>query len=256
MRLMDLSFAIDDFGSFVIADLVSPLRQLGLTKDVKSSIYYYEDKTNRLKILLAAQKTEVEAVKEAYDSYVAYERKASESGKDSQGGGFVAPQLSMDMLDKLVSLSGDSEREKYKQQLNEQRFALTKNIAETESRLADAQLVLDALRKFALAGGKLSSGDEQYLARVKEQLPAVISKLGDFFGVSERIYNQVSIESVGIRDQLYIPVTNTILSKKVFLDIKETIVIWVALLFLTMVFVIPFSMIRSAMKERALVEVR
>ena len=256
MRLMDLSFAIDDFGSFVIADLVSPLRQLGLSKDVKSSLYYYEDKTNRLKILLAAQKTEVDAVREAYDSYVSYERKSNDSGKDVQGGNSVAPQLSTDMLDKLVSLSGDAAREKYKQQLNEQRFVLTKSVAETESKLADAQLVLSALQKFAAAGGKLSPSDEQYLAKVKSQLPVVISKLQDFFGVSERIYTQLSIESVGIRDQLYIPVTNTIMSKKIFLDIKQTILTWFSLMFLTAVIVVPFCMIRNAMKARVLVPVR
>ena len=256
MRLMDLSFAIDDFGSFLVAGLVSPLRQLGLSKDVKSSVYYYEDKTNRLKILLAAQKTEADVVKEAYDSYVTYERKTDDAGKDVQGGGFATPQLSMDMLDKLVSLSGDSAREKYKQQLNERRFVLTKNIVETESKLADAQLVLLALQRFAAGGGKLSASDEQYLFRVKEQLPSVISKLQDFFGVSERIYNQLSIESVGIRDQLYIPVTNTILSKKIFLDVKETILTWFALMFLTTVIVVPFCMVRNAMKSRTLIEAR
>ena len=256
MRLMDLSFAIDDFGSFVVADLVSPLRQLGLSKDVRSSLYYYDDKSNRLKILLAGQKNEVEAVKEAYDSYTNYERKANDSGKDVQSGNFVSPQLSADMFDKLVSLSGDSTREKYKQQLNEQRFALTRAISETEGKLADTQLVLNALQKFAAGGGKLSPTDEQYLAKVKAQLPSVISKLQDFFGVSERIYNQLSIESVGIRDQLYIPVTNTIMSKRVFLDVKETIITWLALMFLTTVIVVPFCMIRNAMKAQALVEVR
>ena len=254
MRLMDLSFAIDDFGSFVVADLVSPLRQLGISKDVRSSLYYYEDKTNRLKILLSGQRAEVEAVKEAYDSYTNYERKNGDAAKDTQGGNFVSPQLSTDMLDKLVSLSGDSAREKYKQQLNEQRFTLTRSIAETESKLADAQLVLGALQKFAAAGGKLSPTDEQYLTKVKAQLPVVIAKLQDFFGVSERIYNQLSIESVGIRDQLYIPVTNTIMSKRIFLDVKETIITWLALMFLTTVIVVPFCMVRNAMKARSLAE--
>lgn len=254
MRLMDLSFVIDDFGTFVVGELVSPLRQLGLSKDTKSSLYYYEDKANRLRILLASQKTEVEAIKDAYDSYLLYERKSNETGREGQGGNSVTPQLSTDMLDKLVSLSGDSAREKYKQQLNEQRFSLTKNIAETESKLADAQLVLVALQKFAAAGGKLSKSDEQYLTKVKAQLPAVILKLQDFFGVSERIYTQLSIESVGIRDQLYIPVTNTILSKKIFLDIKETIVIWFALMFLTTVIVVPTCMIRNAIKARELMK--
>lgn len=253
MRLMDLSFAIDDFGTFVVGNLVAPLRQLGLSSDVKSSIYYYEDRADKLKILLASQKTEVESVRDAYNSYLQYDRKNNDSGKDNQGNGnSVAPQLSADVFDKLVSLSGDSVREKYKQQLNEQRFVLTKNIAETESKLADAQLLLASLQRFSASGAKLTASDEQYLNKVKTQLPAVVSKLQEFFGISERIYTQLSIESVGIRDQLYIPVTNTILSKKIFLDVKETIVIWFALMFLTTVIVVPICMIRNAMKARVI----
>lgn len=254
MRLMDLSFALDDFGSFVVDDLVSPLRQLGLSRDSKSSVYYYEDKSNKLKILIASLKTEAEVLREAYDSYVQYERRNIESKKDGQVNNSVAPQLSIDMLDKLVSLSGDAVREKYKQELNEKRFNLTRNIAEAESKLADAQLVLNALQKFTASGGKFSQSDEQYLAKVKTKLPAIISKLQDFFGISERIYAQLSIESVGIRDQLYIPVTNTILSKKIFLDVKETIVIWFALMFLTTVIVVPICMIRSSIKARVIAD--
>ncbi|MFO1389040.1 hypothetical protein [Cellvibrio sp.] len=253
MRLMDLSFAVGDFGNFVAGDLVSPLRQLGLSKDVKSSTYFYEDRVSRLKIMLASQKAELDVVTDAYNSYLQYERKTGEAGKDGQNGNSVAPQLSADMLDKLVNLSGDAVREKYKQELNEKRFSLTRDVAETESKLADSVLVLNALQKSVAAGGKLSVSDEQYLNKVKEQLPAVISKIQDFFGVSERIYKQLSIESVGIRDQLYIPVTNTILVKKVFLDVKETIFVWIALLFLTTVIVVPSCMIRNSMRSRALV---
>lgn len=249
MRLVDLSFAIDDFGTYVVGDLISPLRQLGLSRDVKNSIYYYEDRSNKLKIFLMSQKTQVNAISDAYNSYLQYERKSNDSAKSGQDN-LVTPQLSTDMLDRLVSLSSDSEREKYKQELNEQRFALTRSIAETESRLADSQLVLGALQKFLAAGGKLSSSDEQYLNRVKTQLPTIISKLQDYFGVTERIYNQLSIQSVGIRDQLYIPVTNTIMSKKIFLDVKETILIWLALMFLTTVIVVPVCMIRNAIKAR------
>lgn len=255
MRLMDLSFAIDDFGTFVVGDLIAPLRQLGLSRDVRSSLYYYEDKTNKLKILLTSQKTEVESVKEAYNSYLQYEHKANDSGRDGQSSGnSVAPQLSADLFDKLVGLSGDAAREKYKQELNAQRFAITKSIAETESKLTDSQFVLAALQRFSASGAKLSPSDEQYLNKVKTQLPLVISTLQGFFGVSERIYSQLSIESVGIRDQLYIPVTNTILSKKIFLDVKETIVIWFALMFLTTIIVVPACMIRNAIKARRLAD--
>jgi hypothetical protein len=78
----------------------------------------------------------------------------------------------------------------------------------------------------------------------------IVDKLVGLYEVSERIYEQLSIESVGVKDQLYIPVTNTILSTRVLIDIKSTILTWIALMFLTSVLVIPGVMIRNAMKSK------
>lgn len=255
MKLMDLSFAVDDLGRYVIGNLIAPVRLLGLSHDTKSVIYYYEDKINKLDITLASLQRQSAALQDIYNSYLQYEQgPAQQSNEGKAGSSVLMPQLNTDMLDKLVSLSGDAAREKYKQQLNAQRLLLAKGIADTESATSDAQLILSAVQKATATGGKLSSSDEQYLNKIQAGLPQVLSKISDFFGVSDRIYRQLSIESVGIRDQLYVPVTNTILVKKTLLDIKSTILTWLALLFLTTVIVVPVCMIRNAMKARALVE--
>ncbi len=259
MKLMDLSFAVDDLGRYVIGNLIAPLRLLGLSHDVKSAMYYYEDKVNKLNITLASLQHQSVVLQDVYNSYLQYEQgPARQSNEGKAGSSVVMPQLSIDMLDKLVSLSGDAAREKYKQQLNGQRLSLAKEIADTESAASDAKLILAAVRKVASTGGKLSSSDEQYLNKIQSDLPQVLDKMSDFFRVSDRIYRQLSIESVGIRDQLYVPVTNTILVKKTLLDTKATILTWLALMFLTTVIVVPVCLIRNAMnareKARALVE--
>lgn len=252
MKLMDLSFAVDDLGRYVIGDLISPLRELGLSRDVKSTLYYYEDKVNKLKINLAALNRQANALKDVYDSYVQVDRKAPEQGKEGQiSSPTVVPQLSADMLDKLVSFSGEAVRETYKQELNKKWFVLTKDVADAESTLANAQLVLSSVQKAVASGGKLSSGDEQYLIRIERDIPNILTKMASFFEVSDRIYRQLSIESVGVKDKLYIPVTNTVVINKTLFDIKSTLLVWIALLFLTTVIVVPVCMIRNAMIAKA-----
>ncbi len=255
MKLKDLSYAVDDLGRYVIGGLMAPLRLLGLSHDIASASYYYEDKVNRLKISLAALQRESMVLQDVYNSYLQYERSPAQQGNETKGSSpVVMPQLSADMLDKLVSLSGDVAREKYKQQLNDKRLQLMKYIADTESAIADAQLIRSGLQKNSSVAGKLSSTDEQYLAKLKTDLPSVLAQMSSFFAVSDRIYRQLSIESVGIKDQLYIPVTNSILYKKTIIDIKSTLLIWLALMFLTTIIVVPVCMIRNAIKTRDLAE--
>lgn len=252
MRLMDLSFAVDDLGRYVIGDLVSPLRELGLSRDIKSTLYYYEDKTNKLKIGLASLNRQANALKEVYDSYANIDRSSPEQGTAGQTPQpTVVPQLNIDMLDKLVGLSGEAAREKYKQELNKKWFQLTKDIADTEGALADSQLILSAVQKAAASNSKLSATDEQYLNRMQNGLPQVLPQISGFFDVSDRIYRQLSIESVGVRDQLYIPVTNTILTSKVAFDFKSALLVWIALMFITTIVVIPAFMIRNAIKGKS-----
>jgi hypothetical protein len=256
MKLMDLSYAVDDFNSYVVNGLLAPIRLLGLSNNRLATSFYYEDKVMKMSISLTSLQRQSAAVKEVYNSYLQFERSSTQAGGEGRNGSatMVAPQLSVDMIDKLVGMSGDADREKYKQSLNDKRLALALNIADAESAISEAQLMLSALQKAAANGGKLTPTDELYLSKIKTDLPVVLAKLTDFFRVSERIYEQLSVESVGIKDQLYVPVTNRILVKKTLIDIKSTVLIWIALMFLTTVLVIPFCMIRNAMKARGLTD--
>jgi hypothetical protein len=254
MKLMDLSFSVNDFNHYVINGLLAPVRMLGLSNNYHSTAYYYEDKIIKLKTSLAALQRKSTAIQEVYNSYLQYEPSTTQNTGEGKGTTtMVSSQLTGDMIDKLVSLSGGAAKEQYKQELNDKRLLLISDIASTEGEISDSQFILSAL-KASTSRAKLALTEEQYLSKVKTELPQVLAKMTEFFGVSERIYNQLSVESVGIRDQLYVPVTNTILANKSLIDIKSTVLIWAALMFLTAVIVVPFCMIRNVMKARALSE--
>lgn len=244
MKTMDLTYATEDMGNYLLGSLVAPVRELGLTESTQKTIYYYQDRIKKLNLQLTALNKKAQSVKTVYDSYT----QSPGNNSTTNSGNAALSDISSDVVDKLVSLSGDADKQKYRQQLHTQWIELIAEIAELESSIQDAQLVLDAVKKSV--GIQKTEEYKTYLDSTKKEIPLIVDKLVALYEVSERIYEQLSIESVGVKDQLYIPVTNTILSSRVLIDIKSTILTWIALMFLTSVLVIPGVMIRNAMKAR------
>jgi len=248
MRLPDLENAIDDLSRYVIDELMSPVRYLGLSRDAQLSIYYYEDRLKKLKMDLGLLNNQASLAKDAYDNY--------RRGEQSVARGEVAPlsagpQLSGDALDKLLQMSGEVERETYKQGLNEQWLTFNLKAAEVKNLISDVELILASLYEAGKdRDGASTIKNQLYLDRVVDSLPGILERLDGYFTVTERIYDQLNIESVGVRDRLYSPITNSVIVDSVFIDIKKTAITWLALLFLVSAIVVPTVMVRNAIKNR------
>ena len=248
MKLPDLTNAIDDMNRYVIDELMSPIRYLGLSRDPQLSVYYYEDRLKKLRMELSLLQNQAALAKEAFDTYRRAERVTTGGGESSS---MVVSQLGGDTLDKLMQMSGESEREAYKQRLNQQWLDFNLRAADVKSRITDVELIIISLTE---AEKKRNGNDrleayQLYLDRVNEALPGILDQLTNYFDVTERIYNQLSIEAVGVRDRLYSPITSRVLAEKEGLDIKKVILVWIALMFLTTVIVVPVVMVRNAMKK-------
>jgi len=246
MKILDLTYAAEDMSNYLLGSLVAPVRELGLTDSAQKTIYYYQDRIKKLNLQLNALNKKATAVKTVYDSYA--QGAVVTSTTSSNTGTAALSEISSDVVDKLVSLSGDASRQKYRQKLHGEWIKLIGNIADLEASIQDAQLVLDAVKK----SSSIQKTEEYkiYMASTKKEIPVIVDKLIGFYKVSERLYEQLSIESVGVKDEIYVPVTNTVLSNRVLIDIKSTILTWIALMFLTSVLVIPGVMISNAMKAK------
>lgn len=242
MKLQDLNYAVTDVENYLLGSLVAPIRELGLTDAPQKTIFYYQDRIKKLNLQLGALKKKADAVKTVYESY-------NQSGTTVTSSGVTGmSEISADVVDKLVSLSGDADKQRYRQELHDNWIGLVGQIANIEASINDAQLVLDAVKKST--GTQKTDEYKKYLESTQQQIPQILDKLIGLYQVSERIYEQLSIESVGVKDQLYIPVTNGVLSTRILIDVKSTILTWIALMFLTSVLVIPGVMIRNAMKSK------
>lgn len=248
MKLADLSFAIHDLDQYVLSNLIAPIRLLGLSSSPSASSFYYRNKIYQLTNEITQLNKEANAIKQVYDSYLRADSMAGAKGDASSNSG-LSPQLSGDLIEKLVSLSGDGAREKYKQQLNDDWLNISRNIATKEGELADCNFILASLEKSA-SSKAVQAEQQEYLTKFKTQLPAALEQISRYFDITERIYSQLSAESIGVSDQLYVPVTNSIMVEKNLIDIKATLLTWIALMFLTSVLVVPTCMIRNAIKDK------
>lgn len=243
MRLSDLGNTLDDLNNYVAASVLASIRIQGLSSSPDLSQYYYTDKLNRLNIKLKSLEYEADSLR---DSYRQSDTRTGTGANGAANNQMLAPQLNSDILDKLASLSGDLERERYNQELNEKWLKLTKEISTVRRGIAEAEQMLTAIKQTA----NTDQGADEALAKARSRLPAILDQLVEYFDVSERIATQLRTEIIGVNDQLFVPVTNSVIENKSFISIKTVLITWIALMLLTTVLVIPTCMIRNAMKAK------
>ena len=244
MKILDLTYAVEDMGNYLLGGLVAPVRELGLTDSAQKTSYYYQDRIKKLNLQLAALNRRADSVKAIYDSYSQSSNTAANPASNNAG----VSEINLDLVDKLVSLSSDADKQRYRQELHKNWILLVEQIANLELNIQDSEQLLAAVKKSV----NIQKTDEYktYLESTKKEIPVLLDKLVGYYQVSERLYTQLSIESVGVKDQLYIPVTNTVISDRVLIDIKGTLLVWIALMFITSVLVIPAVMVINAMKSK------
>jgi len=231
--------------NYLLGGLVAPIRELGLTDSAQKTIYYYQDRIKRLNLQLTALDKKAISVKAIYDSY---NQGANANTTASTGNNTSISEINSDLVDKLLSLSGDADKQRYLQELHKDWIKLREQIADIELNIQDAEQILTAVRKSISI--QKTEEYKTYLESTKKEMPVLLDKLIGFYQVSERLYAQLSIESSGVKDQLYIPVTNDVLSNRVLIDIKATILVWLAFMFITTVIVVPGVMMINAMKSK------
>ena len=254
LKLADLSESLSDLSKYVIDELMSPIRSLGLTRNKELSIYYYEDKKTSLERELALFENQSALVREAFDSYHSVsDQNVSNAPLPASAYTMGAPsgtQMTADALDKIVAMSGRDKAEEYKQMLNQQWLDLNMKASDTRAKIREADELIAALKGTGQTGLEATL-KEEYLARAESTLPKILEKLRSYFDVTQRIYTQLGKETIGATGRLYQPVSNELLVSKPGYQLKKTLIIWAGLIMLCLFTVVPVAMLRNAMRKRA-----
>ncbi|MEJ2443286.1 MAG: hypothetical protein P8Y42_07465 [Exilibacterium sp.] len=249
LRLADIQQELNDLRRYVIDEVMSPVRSLGLSRNPDMALYYYEDKRRTFQSKLELLKNQAALVKNALDRYTANSWAEPIRGRSVGNNGTVNQQFSSGAIDKIISLSSNVKSEEFRQKLNRQWLDIEMQYAQLKHDIGETDRLIGALKNSGKNVEKVSI-KEQYLTRAEEKLPEILERLREYLDVTHRIYQQVSMENVGINDRLYRALSNKPFVKKTNFSIKKKLMILAVMLFLTSLVVVPILMIHNALRKR------
>jgi hypothetical protein len=247
LKLADVQQEIADLRRYVIDEIMSPVRSLGLSRNVDMALYYYQDKRETLKNKLDLVKNQAALLKDALAKY-------TPNGTDWRGAdpnsNNPVNQFSSDAIDKIISLSSEVKSEEYRQGLNREWLDLEMKSAQLEHDIGEADRLITAL-KHTKNNPDYDSIREEYLTQAEKKLPEILNRLREYLDITQRIYHRLSLDNIGVNGYLYRSLSNKPYIKETAFSIKNHIVMLIALLFLTSLVTVPVLMIRNALRERA-----
>lgn len=253
--LSDLKNNLSDLEKYTIDELMSPIRSLGLSRNPKLAIFYYQEKKAILQDQAARLKEEADLIKSAFSAYSDDNSSVVQNSvpTGSPGFGTYVPQLSGDLIDKLLQADGEDSAERYKQQLNDQWLETNLALAETNAEIRSVERLIAAVEGNGDNNLAVELRDE-YLKRAENTVPMILAKLKDYYEINSRIYEQLSRERIGGIGYLYRENHNGLLRGDSGFSLKRFILLYVATMFLVSIIVIPAVMIKNALRQRKLAE--
>lgn len=242
MNLIDLENAVSDLRRYDIAKILAPFQLRGLSSQPEVTRFYFEDKLFKLEQSFNAQKNIADGIKQVLLNYSGAQVKQVDTGTNSA----FAPQISGDLIDKLSQLAGTAEKEVFIQNLTERWLKASAELAKMQTSIDHTKLILS----------RLDSSDQNKLANKAlyehgvSLLPVIVEKVSNYYGVFDRIAALLENELNGSIENLYVPITNGVLVEKHILNIKDTIIYWILLMILTVVIVIPATLIARAVRGK------
>lgn len=242
MNLIDLENAISDLRRYDIAKILAPFQLRGLSNQPEVTKFYFEDKLFKLEREYNSQKNIADGIKQVLLNYSG----ATVQQVDIGASASFAPQISGDLIDKLSQLAGTAEKELFIQNLTERWLKVSGQLAVLQTAIDQTKLVLERLTK----GEENKASNQVLFDHGVKLLPTIVEKITAYYGVFDRISLLLESELNGSIESLYVPITNGILIEKNILNIKDTLIYWILLMILTVVVVIPVTLIARAIKTK------
>ncbi len=250
--LSDLERNLYDLETYTVDELMSPIRSLGLSRNPKLAAFYYDEKRLVLKEELAKLEDQSALIKSAFDSYSQEKQTSTQvsgGGQASVLGAPMVPQMSGELLDKLLQVAGEDSVEKYRQVLNDQWLKTNMEVAELKSDIRRIERLIAAV-KGQQSDELTNELRDEYTQRAEESLPSIIAQLRNYYDINWRIYEQISRDSVGGVGYLYKDAHQGVLKASSGMDLKRIILMYIALIAGMTFVVVPTVMIRNALRDK------
>lgn len=245
----DLLKAVKDTENFSVDPLLAPIRYLNVSESPQLVQFYFLDKLENLQRDEQLVRNKLENLKQAYSAYVnnqSSERNAEQGGGNAANTNSVIPQFGTEFLDRLVTLTNAGADISFRQKLTEEQVELGEELARIGKEATRIRSALEASRNPTKVDEELKI---EYLNKAQTELPLLFARLADYFAVSSRIYSVVNENSLGsagmfhfVSEQAQFKASSSILS-------RYTIRNYLIIMFLSVLLVIPTSMVYRALRK-------
>lgn len=248
----DLAQALTDLDHYRIIPLMNPVKTLGIAKDRAIVELYFqnqlEDKQRKRDLLIATSK-------DVQDAYTNYTRQAQPGARSSGGKGVstgsMIPQFGSEFLDRIVQLSHAGQDIGYKQDLNNQKLAVSNHVARVNSDIQRIKTILSSLRSDDKSVPKnIAALKGTYAKKVEVELPKIVEQLKQYFRISDRLYAKLSRDELGGTGFMFKLADGNVthVASGNILTFAHAR-LYLILCFLTLVLTVPAAMIRRALRN-------
>lgn len=195
-RLPDLEKSISDVVAFDLQQLITPIQDLGVTKDQSVVRLYYQYKIKELEREKAFELSQAELIRQALDEYA---RSVSGRGGNANTATAGVAQLGDEFLDRVIDLTQKGGDLEYRQSLTNKMLVHNGRAAEIDYEISEMNAVVEGLS----GRGEQSEDQQRYVALLERSFPAILDKLQGYVEVTNRLYSKLSRENIGYSGMLY-----------------------------------------------------
>ncbi len=246
-NLEDLDKAIRDVAEYDLRQLIDPVQELGLTRNADVVRLFYN---RQLQDLRLEQRYQEERARVTRDIMMAYSQ-SNEGGSTGSlvEGNPVSPQLGDAFLDRLIEISRQGGAQEFRQALTEQVLQFRTQALETERRIEEIQLTLDAIE------GNVNNAEDElrasYAEEVQNSLPRILNTLSNYTEIIGRLHQQLGRQASGSISEIVIPQGGSFSVTSVEPFERRDILIFVALMVLTGFVSLFGSLVYDMLRKRS-----
>jgi len=255
LTLTELQLRLNDVKNYQLRLLVSPTRELGLSKNKTITLHHYHNKLIRLQQEQHELLEKAKLTRRTYQNYVGQQQNQgllskSVSAEVTPVPNSITTQLGGSFLDRVMELSDKASDITYRQDLSRQQQEYEERSIEISSTIEETKRNIKSLSE-DMTNGKEQEARNYFYEEIKKGIPSLLTQLKSIAHITEQLQRQISVQSRGSVDSLYISVSEKIktVGGRVGL-VKRQVLIYFVLLMLASIIVMLFALIRSGMREK------
>lgn len=254
LNLEDLEKSIRDVARYDLRQLIDPVKELGLTRNREVVRLFYNRQLQELDLDMRFWEKKADITRAVLASYTGNNSGggSSDSSADTNienrqdGQRLTNRQLGDPFLDRLIDISRQGTEESFRQSLSQLVLGYENDALDVRRKMEGITLTLNAIG----TNGNDQTLHQTYLEQVEVRLPNVLATLREYTDIIGRLHHQLGLQAAGnvstiimAQNGSFTTVTNRPVD-------RETLRVFIALMFLTGLGALFASLIHDLVKAR------